>query len=323
MTRTNVLILVVFSTLLMGSPTCCSAESVQPRLKSQLAKTATIHWQNVPLREALERLGDTMQIKWLLDRRIDPTQRIELNLQNDSLANGLDKLAIDRKISMLCYGETLYLGPTESVIALKRLSDASRTPASRSLSKKLSRRGSVEWQRLSEPRTIINELANEVGIKIQNPEAIPHDVWNQGSLSNQKFAERLDLLLIGFDLTWQITEGEIQIVPLDVATTESPSLSLAKQIESKRRRREAKSSNTKTEQLYTLQIREQPLNSVLRQIANQTGKELIIAQSATASSEQRISVSVKQVSLEELIEELCLAAGLQSKIDGNTIRVSE
>ena len=321
LTEPKRLILVLFCLLLWTPLKSSGAERSYPRLKTQLAKTTTIQWENVPLHEALVRLGDTMQLHWFLDRRIDPTQRIQLKMQSDTLAVGLDQMAKRQSLTLLCYGETLYIGPSKAAAALSEIQENRIFPASASIRRRLKRRNNTYWSRLAEPKKIVTELAKEIGFQIQTIEAIPHDLWNQGSLGKQTAAERLDLLLIGFDLTWNIVDSEIRLVPLDVNAASKTTVSLSDQIKSKRSRRASKKGTPKTEQRYTLQIQDQPLNAVLNQIANQTGKQLQIGTTATEKINQRISVSVKQVSLEELIEELCKAVELNSSVEKDIIRV--
>ncbi|MFN9719047.1 MAG: hypothetical protein ACK58L_10160, partial [Planctomycetota bacterium] len=56
------------------------------------------------------------------------------------------------------------------------------------------------WEMLAEPRQILVESATAVGLRISNPEAIPHDVWDAGSLPSMSFASLAAVILNEFDL---------------------------------------------------------------------------------------------------------------------------
>ncbi|MCA9641238.1 MAG: hypothetical protein KC492_11110, partial [Myxococcales bacterium] len=115
-------------------------------------------------------------------------------------------------------GEVLYVGPLKTSEGLRTLAEVNRQAAD-SLpppSRRAMRRvDSLEWPRLTEPRKLVVSLVEAHGLKLKNPEAIPHDVWDSGRLPAISLSDRLTLLLVGFDLTFQPVDstGELELAP--------------------------------------------------------------------------------------------------------------
>jgi hypothetical protein len=91
--------------------------------------------------------------------------------------------------------------------------------------KTVSRKESVFWQDLDQPRQVVLDVANKAGLAVANPEAIPHDLWASAILPQATLSESLSLILIQFDLTfaWNADGSEIRLVPVpDVVVVEKP-----------------------------------------------------------------------------------------------------
>ena len=65
----------------------------------------------------------------------------------------------------------------------------------------------LAWPRLSEPRQVISAVIEQRGWRVAEPERIPHDLWAAGELPELSVAEVLTVLLIGFDLTFELQAG--------------------------------------------------------------------------------------------------------------------
>src|SRR5687768_5296549 len=81
---------------LAGVLAVCSLPSVSPAETSttpsatnagagRTRRTATIHWERVPLHEALGRLAKLFDEAIFIDRRVDPSQRVSLNIDSAAL----------------------------------------------------------------------------------------------------------------------------------------------------------------------------------------------------------------------------------------------
>ncbi|HEX6984308.1 MAG TPA: hypothetical protein VF170_02975, partial [Planctomycetaceae bacterium] len=69
----------------------------------------------------------------------------------------------------------------------------------------LSRKRTLQWPDLEEPRPLIERAAGEYGLRVEGLERIPYDLWGAGQLVNVNAAEALTALLIQFDLTFAWT----------------------------------------------------------------------------------------------------------------------
>ena len=68
---------------------------------------------------------------------------------------------------------------------------------------------------------IADESENR-SLTLVNPGPIPHDLWPVGSLPAMRWGDQLTLLLVGFDLTWELEQGvNWRIVPIEESIEES------------------------------------------------------------------------------------------------------
>jgi hypothetical protein len=184
----------------------------------------SVHWQRIPLRDAIGRLDNAADVVVYLDRRVDPTQRVSLSLQNapvDRIAAGLAGAC---SLGTSHFDGLVYLGPAESAtqlatLAALRRQEVARLPAEARRS--LARRRSIAWPRLTEPRDLVIQLMQELGWHVRQSERMGHDLWSAGRLPKLPVADQLTLLLVGFDLTYRIIPGDaaIEITPIDEVPT--------------------------------------------------------------------------------------------------------
>ena len=86
----------IAATLLLGQARWAGAEGpwlTGEPLRKALAQKVTVVWSNIPVRQAIEGLSKSQKVAILLDRRIDPDRKIELTLDNATLADGLQQIA--------------------------------------------------------------------------------------------------------------------------------------------------------------------------------------------------------------------------------------
>lgn len=292
----------------------------------------------------MTRLGTTFDLPWFMDRRIDPNQLVQLTANQLSIAAMLDDFAEQNGLSVTLLERVIYFGPPEGAAELleswqrqgasesirtssrtalnqssKPLANRAAKPSSRPssrLRKALAKRGTTDWPHLTEPRRLIEQLLSESRIKVEGTDLIPHDLWTSGSLPELALRDRLCLLLVGFELDWQFdSKGRsLEIVPAKYASDLSSELpKLADRIgamKSSSKKASLKRSSTNADsQRYSLRIESQPLRAVLQQIAKSAKRRLVIDKDAEGLIDERVSISVEKVTLEELVEELVAAAG--------------
>lgn len=188
------------------------------------ANAATIHWDQVPLRDALERLADLYGAEIFLDRRIDPSTRVRLDVQNVGAAEALAQTAAAAGVGVSQIGSLNYVGPLPATDSLRSLAalrseEVSRLPARQQSS--LTQRRPLKWPRLTEPRTLISAVVAQRGWRVTGAELVPHDLWLAGSLPEMSLAEQLTVQLTGFDLTFRVRpeQRSLEIVPIDRPVT--------------------------------------------------------------------------------------------------------
>jgi type II secretory pathway component GspD/PulD (secretin) len=289
--------------------------------------SATIHWQHVPLRDAVGRLQSLFGQPVFVDRRIDPSMRITLDIEASSAEEVLTSIAAERAWGAAKVGKVLYLGPGGAAeqlhaIAAAKSQEVARLPAEARTS--LLQKRSLAWPRLSEPRKLVGSLVEKRGWRLTEAETIPHDLWDAGILPESTLADQLSVLLIGFDLTFTLDADHrsIVLVPLkDSARLHRPTPTPKRSALPPKSKRTAKESR----QVYTLRVKEQPVRAVLQEFSKrlhwaiQTDEASI--QAAGKSLDTRVSFSVENADQERLLDALLRPAGLDYRLEGDVVRI--
>jgi hypothetical protein len=290
-------------------------------------RTATIHWQRVPLRDAIGRLHALFDDAVFVDRRVDPNLRITLDIEATSAEEVIAAIATGRDLGAARLGRAVYLGPSGAAnqlrgLAAARSQEVARLPAeSRSL---LTQKQPTNWPRLGEPRALIASIVEHRGWRFANADAIPYDLWSAGSLPAFPLAEQLTVLLIGFDLTFELRPNDriIQVVPMNVIVN-PPGPSFAKKQSTPPAT--AKRSKQGARQEYTLRVPEQPVGLVLQALAKKLNWTIQIDEDAIRKAGRSlatpVSFSVENVDQEHLLDALLSPAGLDYRFEGEQIRI--
>tara|TARA_R100001132_G_C3274277_1_gene96452 strand:+ start:3151 stop:4368 length:1218 start_codon:yes stop_codon:yes gene_type:complete len=179
--------------------------------RQALVQPFSASWSNVGIRAIIQRIRETQNISIILDRRIDPSRKLKIDLQNRSLQEGLEEIAERVQASCITVGSNVFIGPEEAVSklntllvlksdALHELTDSQKRLKSRDL--QLSRNQSFHFQDLDTPAEILRQITDAYRIKVENEQLVPHDLWSNFSLVSVNATESLSLILIQFDLTY-------------------------------------------------------------------------------------------------------------------------
>ena len=182
----------------------------------------TVHWSGPPLRSTLEKLAEQVarpkRLAIMLDRRVDPGRVVKLQVDRVPLGDHLDQVAEQHELEIGRVGDVVYVGPkglTTSVakFAADRRRDLRAIPKPRQ--RVFLRRRESSWKDLARPRQLIEKMAVESGIEVDGLERIPHDLWPAVRLPALTLADRLTLVLFGFDLTYAVSADglRLEIVP--------------------------------------------------------------------------------------------------------------
>jgi hypothetical protein len=289
-------------------------------------QTATIHWRDVPLQDALARLTRLFDETTFLDRRIDPTVRANLDMSASSAQQVLTRIAVEHGWGVSRLGDVVYMGPAAAArqldsIAEQRRQEIAKLPQPQRAV--FTRKRALNWPRLAVPRVVVTELVKKNGWGVVDAERIPHDLWAAGQLNGLTFAEQLTMLLIGFDLTYEIRSEArtIAIVPIDKSASTARVEDAPKQAAAQW----PESANGKTKQVYSLRVAEQPVGDVMRALSQRLNWQIdydeAAIQMARLSVEQRVSFAVENVGQDELLDAVLRPAGLTFRREGEVITI--
>lgn len=192
------------------------------RFNEALQRPISIASSEVPLRQTLNNLSASQQVAILLDRRIDPSQRVEIDAANLPLREVLDRLARRCHATMCVLPDVVYIGPQPIAGNLRTLLALSerallQTPATVRAQWKAAK--PMQWQDLSTPRDILKSLAASGHVEIEGAESIPHDLWAGTSTPALPLTTRVGLVLAQFDRTLTFSSdhrAHIATAPTDV-----------------------------------------------------------------------------------------------------------
>ncbi len=302
-----------------------SARSTAPESGSKPIGVAvySIHWQHLPVAAAASRLEELTGAIVMLDRRVDPTQRVDLELEDLSTVEIIAQLAANCALGDTRFERLYYIGPRPVADRLAALATLRRREVASMLAplrKTLMARRQIGWPALTEPRQLIVHMLQEHGWQTAADDRIPHDLWPSGELPSMALADQLTLLLVGFDLTYHIqpTRQTIEIVPLDweaIKPKQPPRAEITKRAR----------SPIEGRQRFTLRIENQPVRSVLNQLGERLVWQVTVDEAAIRAAghslDVHVSFSVENADVDQLLSALLTPAGLKAIHEGNRVKV--
>ncbi|MCH2114853.1 MAG: hypothetical protein MK171_08090 [Pirellulales bacterium] len=303
-----------------------ASTSAQDRreLERRLRQPVSLTWQGQELGQALMRLATAHQITLWIDRRVDTAQRIDAKLSNRSLLQAFQDIAAQYQLGAVQFGPLVYVGPPHASLELATLSRQARKAVNKISPTRRHRWLKTEplsWPRLSEPRALLGELLSSAEIRLDHDKAIPHDLWPKQRLPPLSVVDRAVLILIGFDLTCQISQDgkRLTVIPIGrpLVHTNPPATN--------RPRAKLRPQQVKAQQVYSLKIQNQPIGRVLDQLAGQLELEVSWDQRLVASRNsvrnKIISCEVQNADLDELLQGILAPAGLRFRRENMRITV--
>ncbi len=179
------------------------------------------------IRSVCERLSRTYHLSIVIDRKLDPHRPVTLRVPvTGSIIEVLGRIAENQDAELRELGEALLILSGASAEKLKTLV-ALRTKELRTernekgksfryppqTVQRIMNRHAWRWDELARPRELALEAAEKTGLKIENPDLVPHDLWHNGELPHAHFTEFLSFVLVQYDLTfvWE-KGGSIRII---------------------------------------------------------------------------------------------------------------
>jgi len=211
-----------------ADPTPRDSKFVSNRaLERNMESPFAASWKNVPLRDILRAISQQRNVSVLCDRRIDPTTRLIVDLNSVRLSDSLADLANRVEAGVSVAGNTVCVGPRESMARLRTLIQLRTNELvvqSESWPTKKPFFGAMQaldihWNDLDEPRHILQATAQRYGLAVEGLQQIPHDLWHEATLPEVNAPEAMSLILNQFELTfeWSDDGTSIRVVPIPKA----------------------------------------------------------------------------------------------------------
>ena len=187
-------------------------------LRKQLETPISLVWGDREARGAFNSLAHSTSVAIFLDRRIDPSHKLTLNVADEPLRSVLLSAADQVDAGVALVGSVVYVGPKSTAskllaLAALRRQETGMLPADARV--RLTKSEAWSWGELAEPRQLVGDLAARARVRVENPELIPHDLWPAVHWPALAWTERMTLLLAGFDLTYELTPANtIRLVPI-------------------------------------------------------------------------------------------------------------
>lgn len=339
------------------------------RLEKRLAQPLGISWSGNPLREALDGLSRAQQVAVLIDRRVDPGQKLDLQFDDLPLREVLEGIARDRKLGVSLMGPVAYFGPRRASLRLRTIA-ALRTEEIRRLGTAVQRKyllpKPIAWDDFATPRDLLEQLARQNRLGVRGADRVPHDLWAAADLPPLSLVDRLTLILIQFDLTFEVgPDGKtVSLVPLPEeialardypggpapkATAERYALlapeaqvevigervhvkglleaheRIASAGRSPRPPTPGSAQGSLGDKRFTLRVTEKPVGTVLEALAQELKLDLRIDRKALDEAgiplDAHVSLSVRDVTIDELLRGVTGPAGLRFRRRGDVVEI--
>lgn len=293
-----------------------------PVLEQRLKQAVDVRWSGKPLRDAIASLSQTQQVAVLIDRRVDPGQKLDLAINGSPMETVLQTIADRCGASVSQLGSVVYLGPTPVAQQLPAVAagfEKMVRQQPKTVQRKFSTLKATTWEDLATPRGLLEQLAVQNGLEIIGLERVPHDLWAAADLPPLSLVDRLTLIAVQFDLTFAVAEGgaKLELVPIPENLRPLPVKRKGVSQPRPTSKSSAADSSASIERVRVerMSVQAKPLGGVLRQMAEQLGLELRIdekaIQEAGISLDQPVSAKVENATVDELLLALLQSTGLK------------
>ena len=179
-----------------------------------LQRSFSLAWQNAPLRARITQLAKQQKISIVVDRRVDPSRAIDLATQQVTMPQMLLKICKQQDLSFCRIGDSYYVGPKASAECLFLLEH----PIKRLKQPKVLRvEAPMDWPDLTTSQEALEHLVNAESLRVTNIEKLPYDLMAGVSTAPMTLANRLRLLLIQFDLDYEIDSRGTRLKLVDAS----------------------------------------------------------------------------------------------------------
>ena len=191
------------------------------KFEDALTLRGRLVYERSPLRKVVAEFQKTSRLPIVVDRRINPDQRVTIRTRLVTNRTTLVTLA-DQLGARVSFGRCyVYIGPEASatslqtrVALLEERLVALRKDVDPALYRSLTTKFDGSWGRLSVPRFLLEQRAAELGVVLSDANVIGHDLWNAAILPSISFVDYASLILTQFDLELTLdSSGQFGVQP--------------------------------------------------------------------------------------------------------------
>ncbi|MGL6195882.1 MAG: hypothetical protein ACRC2T_13785 [Thermoguttaceae bacterium] len=338
-------------------------------ISSQWQNNVNVNFSGGELRKTLTQFANSQKLGFFLDRRIDPGTEVTFSASGITVEKVFQDIAKSLNCSFVNLGQSAYFVPKGEELRFFRvqLIVACQFPAYYQQAETISGGGNsrktanifksipLKTNKLDTPQEVLQKVAKNAGIRIENIEAVPHDLLDELDLPSLSCCEVFTLLLFGFDLTYTFSadSNSIRIEPipgnLDEVTAklsqkvDFPSgLTGPKNVEEANKSRNQDNFATKTssgsgsdkqgkssstplsKRRFTIEVKDQAANDLLNSFSNTLDFTLEIDSGINqATLNKRISFELKNATFDQLMKAVLDPINCKYKLSGKKIIISE
>jgi len=330
--------------------------------QQKLQQPLQANWSGVKLQALISSIAASQRVCIFLDRRVNPDQTVDFRATGASLERTLQQLAQQLKIGSCKIGDCIYLGPISTTHCLATVSEIKRqqlqqapTPIKRQLTA-----APLQWPQLTVPADLLESQVTAAGLRLAPTTHLPHDLWKEQTFPQLDFAQRLTILLAGFNLTFDLdlATRQIQLIPLPAQATLTRSytkqLSTANlerikkrfpelAIKQKENHLEVQGSHEDHELLarllrgetvrtvtpkpgekrFTLRVMNAPAGAIVNTIIQQLQLNVRFEPEVATDLKTLVSLDVKEVTLNELLEKTLGPLELSYQLKGQDLIITK
>ena len=184
----------------------------------------------VPVRRAVNRVAAANGAAVVFGRNVDPTAPVSVDAADSTVAAVLDDLAAAAGAAAVPVGGAVFVGPPGDCAALPELVRRRRDELrpTRGVRREPRERALAEhdfaWDDLAEPAAVFAEMTARFGLTVENPGAVPHDLWPAGRLPAADAPAALNAVLVPFGLTfaWSADRTAVRVEPIPADSNPPP-----------------------------------------------------------------------------------------------------
>lgn len=331
-------------------------------LEQKLQQPLQANWSGVKLQALLSSIAASQRVCIFLDRRVDPDQAVDFRATGAPLERTLQQLAQQLKIGTCKIGDCIYVGPVATTSCLATVSEIKRQQlqeAPASIKRQLTATP-WQWPQLTVPAELLNLQVTAAGLQLAPTAHLPHDLWKEQTFPQLHFAQRLTILLAGFNLTFHLdlATRQIHLTPLPAQATLTRSytkkLSTANLAKIKKRfpqlsikqndnglvvqgsyedhellARLLRGETVRTvtpkpgEKRFTLRVMNAPAGAIINSISQQQQWTVRFEPAVAAHLKTLVSLDVKEVTLNELLEKTLGPLELTYQLKGQELTITK